>query len=222
MSIILNIDSALQTASVSITKKGIILASLQNDVQKEHASFIHVAIQNVLSSLSLLPKDLHAVAVTIGPGSYTGLRVGLAAAKGLCYALNIPLITLGSLKVLAQAAKNKLENDVNYLFCPMIDARRMEVFTTFYTDHLKELAPAHSLILTENSFYNNLTNNKVAFVGDGMPKWRAICSHENATFIDEINSITAIGSLGYDLFQKQQFADIILSAPTYAKEFQNK
>jgi tRNA threonylcarbamoyladenosine biosynthesis protein TsaB len=223
MSIILNIDSALQTASVSISKEGIILAQLQNDIQKEHASFIHVAISDLLTDLTLTPNDLDAIAVTIGPGSYTGLRVGLAAAKGLCYALKKPLITLSSLHVLAKTAKNNLNADItDCLFCPMIDARRMEVFTAFYDNLVQEMGHPYNLILDENSFYENLTNKKIVFIGDGMPKWKQICTHENACYIEEIHTMTAIAELSYAMFQKQQFADVIFSAPLYVKEFQNK
>src|ERR1044071_1620569 len=127
MALILNIDTAMGTASIRLAQEGKTLALAENIAQKEHASWLHPAIEQMMGTAGYSLRELKAVAVTAGPGSYTGLRVGMAAAKGFCYALNIPLITEDTLRVMAFAAKEQL-GEGDYL-CPMIDARRMEVFT---------------------------------------------------------------------------------------------
>src|SRR5205814_5136447 len=145
MALIFNIDTALEIASLGLAEDGIMIQSIENDQQKDHAAWIHVAIKNLFEKTGKTIDQLDAVAVSNGPGSYTGLRVGLSTAKGLCYALNIPLITVGTLQVMAlnavqalaksdlQSADHGGENELgDILFCPMIDARRMEVFTAVY------------------------------------------------------------------------------------------
>src|SRR5689334_17760726 len=125
MSLVLNIDTAVETASICLSEDRKILQVSINENQKDHAAWLSVAIQNMMINAGYRLNQLHAIGITIGPGSYTGLRVGLSAAKGLCYALNIPLITIGTLEMMAFAAKDEPAD----LLCPLIDARRMEVFT---------------------------------------------------------------------------------------------
>ena len=133
MSLILNIDTASEKAHVSFAKNGLIINSLSCESQKEHASFLQTAIQQLTKNTNIFLTDIDAVAVTAGPGSYTGLRVGMASAKGLCYALKKPLITISSLEVLTISALDLFQNTgESVLLCPMIDARRMEVFTAVY------------------------------------------------------------------------------------------
>src|SRR5882762_5440642 len=145
MALILNIDTATELASVSLSKEGQSLALLQNKDQKDHASWLHPAIEKMMQETGFRMQELDAVAVTAGPGSYTGLRVGMAAAKGFCYALNIPLITESTLKVMAFAAREQTEPEG--LYCPMIDARRMEVFTALYSTDLVEIIPATAMVI---------------------------------------------------------------------------
>src|SRR6266513_982784 len=128
MSLLLNIDTAIETASICLSKDGNVLHLSINENQKDHAAWLTVAIQEMMQNSGYQLNQLNAIAVTIGPGSYTGLRVGLSTAKGLCYVLKIPLLTIGTLEMMAFAAK---QNPVD-LLCPMIDARRMEVFTAVY------------------------------------------------------------------------------------------
>ena len=149
MSYIINIDTATATAHVSIAQDGKLLQALQNESQKDHGAFVQTAIQQLLKAAALSFVDIDAIAVTAGPGSYTGLRVGLASAKGLCYALNKPLLTLNTLEVLTTAAKKFSNNQQGVLYCPMIDARRMEVFTALYTDTLTALVPPCAMILND-------------------------------------------------------------------------
>src|SRR5262249_34686360 len=150
---------------------------------KDHAAFLQPAIQTIIQNSEFRIQNLDAISVVAGPGSYTGLRVGLASAKGLCYALNIPLITLNTLEVMAQAAINQstdqLINQSN-LFCPMIDARRNEVFTAIYNEKLQTLIQPAALTLAENSFETFLQKQKVVFFGSGSIKWKEICKNPNA------------------------------------------
>src|ERR1700761_8249865 len=141
MSLILNIDTATETAHLSIAKNGTVLQQLFNEDQKGHAAFLQPAIKKILAEQSLLINEIDAIAVTEGPGSYTGLRIGMASAKGLSYALRKPLITVNTLEAMARSAVDVLaRNPIDskeILLCPMIDARRMEVFTAIYNMELK-------------------------------------------------------------------------------------
>jgi len=221
MSLILNIDTASETAQINIAQDGLIVQEVINTNQKEHAAFVQPAIQSLLKKAGNTLQDLAAVAVVYGPGSYTGLRVGMASAKGLCIAINKPLITVGALEILAAAAIN--ENKLNYiermLFCPMIDARRMEVFTAVYDSRLTIISPATALILDDGSFVKMLLNNPVAFFGSGAAKWHSICTHKNASFPAPAGNGLAMSKLSFDQFLKNDLADVAYSEPLYLKEF---
>ena len=176
MSLILNIDTAITTASISISIDGNILGEAFNTEQRDHGAFIQPAIQSIAKNKGISLTELSAVAVVAGPGSYTGLRVGMASAKGLCYALGKPLITIGTLEMLAYQAisqANINQNDMPILFCPMIDARRMEVFTAVYDKNLNTILSPSALIIDKDSFANLLLNNKIIFFGDGADKFPA-------------------------------------------------
>ena len=221
MAIIINLDSTLETASVSIAKDGIILMQQSNDVQKEHAAFLHTAIKNMLVQINISIKNIDAIATTIGPGSYTGLRVCLAAAKGLCYALNKPLITVGTLNAMAKTAVLNCTIEEEYFFCPMIDARRMEVYTALYKSNLEEIISPHAQIIDEQFCDDYLKNKKIVFFGNGMQKFKNINTSINSIF-ENIPEITqAINLLSHDKFCGENFADIVTSSPLYTKEFYN-
>lgn len=222
MGLILNIDTATETAQVSFAKDGKVLQSLTNELQKDHASFLQTAIQQLAKKNSIALADVDAIAVTAGPGSYTGIRVGMASAKGLCYALNKPLIAINTLQVLTVAAQQELNNASEILFCPMIDARRMEVFTATYNNTLAEILPPCAIILEEKSFLSQLQNNKILFFGSGAPKWKSLCSHSNASFAAASNITEAMASLSEAYFVQQKFSDLAYSQPFYIKEFQDK
>lgn len=160
-------------------------------------------------------KDINAVAVSNGPGSYTGLRIGLSAAKGLCYALQIPLITVGTLQMMAQGVKNSEAN----LFCPMIDARRMEVFTALYDREGNEVMKPAALIIDENSFAGELKKNRILFFGNGAGKFKDICSHSNVIFEDIEADASHLAKLSQQKFAAGDFADVAYSEPHYVKEF---
>jgi len=222
MSLILNIDTATETAQVSFAKNGKVLQSLSNELQKDHGAFLQIAIQQLSKNLAVSLTDAAAIAVTAGPGSYTGLRVGMASAKGLCYALNKPLIAINTLEVLTVAAQQQVNNVPNSIFCPMIDARRMEVFTALYNKELTTLLLPSAMILDKACFFNQLQNNKIIFFGSGAAKWKSICLHPNASFAVVSGSSEAMASLANTYFAQQNFVNLAYSQPYYLKEFQDK
>lgn len=215
MSLILNIDTAVTGSSVCLASNGINLLCKVNPEHRDSASWLHTAIQSIFKVAGKDLSSVDAIAVSAGPGSYTGLRVGMATAKGLCYALNKPLITLPTLKVMASTALN-LEAD---LFCPMIDARRMEVFTATYNNQLEELEPARNLVIDENSFRHLLENSIVCFSGNGSLKLKSLVLHPNARF-QEINVTAAdMAQLAEKSHSVEDFASLAYTEPFYGKDF---
>jgi len=222
MSLILNIDTAINVAYVSVAKDGEIIASVSNTEQKDHGGFLQPAIQTLLTNALITIKQIDAVGISAGPGSYTGLRVGMASAKGLCYALNIPMIAIGTLDILAFAAileTNICPSGTPVLYCPMIDARRMEVFTALYDQNLQtEIAPC-AMVLNENSFAKGLLKNKILFFGNGAKKWEAISRNENALFAITYNNALAMSKLAHAKFELNEFANLAYFEPFYLKDF---
>jgi tRNA threonylcarbamoyladenosine biosynthesis protein TsaB len=220
MSLILMIDTAQETAFVSISKDGIPIGHIQNDIQKEHAAFLHVAIQDVLKSSAVQLKDIDAISVTKGPGSYTGIRVGMSSAIGLSYALNKPIIHICSLKLLAQATMTKITDPTQVLFCPMIDARRMEVFTGLFDENLEPLLAPDAMIVDENFMQDFLINQSIVFIGSGKEKFEKICKNENAKFLEVDNLHFSMSDLSNFYYNDKSFASIESFEPAYLKAFQ--
>ncbi len=222
MALILNIDTATEIAGIYLSKDGELIASSFNKQQYDHATWVHKAIENLLKQNGYNVKDLVAVAVTAGPGSYTGLRVGMATAKGLCYALAIPLITESTLKLMAAEAIGQYADiyiiEPEY-FCPLIDARRMEVFTALYDRQLKEIIKPCALILNENSFEQYHSMGVINFFGSGSDKWENMGGHSKFRFIKLIASGKQFSILSYSKFIKQEFTTLAYSEPVYLKEF---
>lgn len=221
MSFILNIDTATEFAQVSIASNEKVLQTKGNTSQKDHASFLHSSIKQMLSDYSFKIQDIDAVAVTAGPGSYTGLRVGLSSAKGLCYALHKPLITINTLEVLAVAAQQLTENTAELLICPMIDARRMEVFTAIYSKDLTALLAPCAMILQNDSLLNYLIKHKIIFCGNGAAKFKNVCTHTNASFANISENSTAMAILSARYFMQKRFADLAYADPFYLKDFKS-
>ncbi len=219
MALILNIDCSSKTASVSIAEEGLVKLSVTNDTQKDHASFLHTGIKELLSISSARLNDMDAIAVTSGPGSYTGLRVGMATAKGLSYAASKPFICINTLAAMAKALINITANRSEVLFCPLIDARRMEVFTAIYDNEMKEKLSPCAMILEEASFKNELQHNQLIFFGNGSEKLKQIIQHTNALFVAEATIVNSISELSFEKYSNQHFADIIYSEPSYLKDF---
>ena len=184
------------------------------------------AIQELVKITGVHLKEIDAVAVTAGPGSYTGLRVGFASAKGLCYALKKPLITIGTLEVLIASALHLYPPaaDENILFCPMMDARRMEVFTAFYKPDLSVYMQPCAMILDEFSFEKELSKNKILFFGSGSEKWKQICPDSyrdsNALFKSVAILPESFSKSSNNLFLGKKFTNLAYSEPFYLKEFQ--
>jgi tRNA threonylcarbamoyladenosine biosynthesis protein TsaB len=222
MSIILNIDTASENAHVSFAKDGQVLHSLISELQKEHAGFLQAAIQQLIRSTGIQLQQLDAVAVTAGPGSYTGLRVGFASAKGLCYALKKPFVTIGTLEVLTASALQVYApmTDEHILFCPLIDARRMEVFTAIYgKDSSVHMQPC-AKILNEFSFEEPLSKSKILFFGSGAEKWSKICNNPNALYKSVQILPESFSKASNTLFLEKKFTNLAYSEPFYLKEFQ--
>jgi tRNA threonylcarbamoyladenosine biosynthesis protein TsaB len=215
MSLILNIDTAVDSASICLAQDGRSLGLLVNPDQKEHAAWLHPAINELLKKNGLTPAQLGAIAVSIGPGSYTGLRVGLASAKGLCYALNIPLVAISTLRIMALA----VQKEATDLICPLIDARRMEVFAAVYDKELGEKIAPHALIIDEKSFSTLLAENKILFCGNGSQKLQPLVSATSAFFTGTTADATHLAQLSHDHFSRKSFANLIYTEPLYIKEF---
>ena len=215
MALILHIDTAVQTASVCLAKDEKTVGAVTNPREKESASWLHTAIQSLLQANSYTLKQLDAIAVSKGPGSYTGLRVGMAAAKGLCYALSKPLITIDTLQMMAAAAHHSSAQ----LLCPMIDARRMEIFAALYDSSLAEVMPSVNMILEETSFEKWLEKYSINFFGNGSMKAMSVIQHRNATFINVDASAVNMVFLAAQKFEQRQFSDIAYTEPFYGKAF---
>jgi len=221
MSYILHINTALNDASVSLADNEHVIAERLSNSQKEHASFLQSAIQQLLKTTGIALEEIDAVAVTAGPGSYTGLRVGMASAKGLCYALKKPLLTTGTLEVLTASALRLFPNAGNTtLFCPMIDARRMEVFTAVYKGDLTPYLPPCAMILDETSFKDPLLTNKIMFFGSGSNKWKLKCKQANAIFETVSLLPESMSKRTNILYAEKKFTDLAYCEPFYLKEFQ--
>jgi tRNA threonylcarbamoyladenosine biosynthesis protein TsaB len=219
MALILNIDTADQLASIGLAQEGSVIGILENADQKDHASWLHVAVRKLLEEAGRSLSQLDAIAITAGPGSYTGLRVGMAAAKGLCFALDIPLIMENTLKVMALAGLEHKKGNSDILICPMIDARRMEVFTAVYDSSLRELMAPAALILEPNSFEAFLKNQELLFLGSGSEKWKSITNSHNVRFLPSPSLAPFLSAISFQKFKGAEFTDIIYAEPVYIKEF---
>jgi len=215
MALILNIDTAVETASICLAKDAEVLSFAKNENQKDHAAWLHVAIKEIFEKNNLKLRSVDAIAVTGGPGSYTGLRIGMATAKGICYALNKPLISLNTLLVMANAATNENAD----LLCPMIDARRMEVFTAIYSKELQLTKEPAAITLNENSFDEYLLNNSICFFGNGSNKFQAIKKSQQAFFSDVKTDALSMILVSEKKFAEKEFADLAYAEPLYLKEF---
>ena len=219
MSLILNIETSISTASICLKNDIGLDELLTNDNQKDHAGWLHEAIDSLLKKNNYSSADLNAVAVSIGPGSYTGLRVGLASAKGFCYALNIPLIAVSTLKMMAFAVKDEVQ-DAD-LICPMIDARRMEVFTATYSTSLIEKMAPRAAIIDETFGQIFDSNEKIIFCGNGSRKLQNYYSTPYTTYSNTVANASHLAHLAEISFRENDFSDLAYTEPLYIKEFYN-
>lgn len=223
MALLLSIDTATEYAGVCISKDMQVLGMEESIDQKNHGSFIQPAIQLLLSRLDMNINTIDAVVVSAGPGSYTGLRVGLSTAKGLCYALQKPLIMINTLQVMAYAAvletRDRYQGIGDLLFCPMIDARRMEVFTALFNEQLEYIISPRALVLTEIPVDFFPKDQTIAFSGNGTIKLQGINTLQRIIYSKASHNVQHLAQLGLKAFEKQQFADLAYSEPFYVKEF---
>ncbi len=219
MSYILHIESTSTVCSVALSHNDQLLAIKELNNGYTHAENLHVFIQDVLLKAGIASKELNAISVSTGPGSYTGLRIGYATAKGLAYALNIPLITISTLQALTTLAFQQITADAYY--CPMLDARRMEVYCALYNQGLEEIAPVNALILSEESIMVYKKDKPIYFFGDGMPKAKELLNTlPSVCYIENIvASAKALIPLAYQKFLQKDFDDIAYAEPMYLKEF---
>lgn len=214
---ILCIETATSVCSVSLCHKGKLVEKRESREEKSHASLLTVFIEDILKKTGLKASELDAVAVSKGPGSYTGLRIGVSAAKGIAYAANLPLIAIPTTEIMYYGVSTK--EDYDY-YCPMIDARRMEVYTAVYDKEGKTVSPISALVITENSFSEILEKGKVLFFGDGADKCRGLISHPSAYFKGSFRTSSAyMCTPAQAAYEKRDFEDTAYFEPFYLKDF---
>jgi tRNA threonylcarbamoyladenosine biosynthesis protein TsaB len=221
MALILQIETATTSCSVAIAKDGVVLAYKEANERNIHAEVITRFIEHVISEAGVKYHHLDAIAVSCGPGSYTGLRIGVSTVKGLCYALDKPLIAIETLEAMSSGAKLKEVYNKDMLLCPMIDARRMEIFTAVFDSEGNRIQTTSALIIDENSFSDLLEDRKVLFFGDGAEKCQSVLSsNPNAVFLTGfVNSAVYLSEKALEKFFNKEFEDVAYFEPYYLKEF---
>ena len=212
---ILNIETATTNCSVSLSKDGeLIVLKEDNDKSYSHAERLHVYIDDVLKEAKINASDIDAIAVSKGPGSYTGLRIGVSAAKGLCFSLNKPLISIPTLDALANQVKS------DGLIVSMLDARRMEVYSAIYDSNYNQIRDTQAQILDETSFSDYLDSGKVSFIGNGVEKTKTLINHTNAIFVeDKLPSAREMCALAFNKYKISDTEDVAYFEPYYLKDF---
>jgi tRNA threonylcarbamoyladenosine biosynthesis protein TsaB len=219
MAKILQIETATAVCAVALSIDGQTVAIKEESGQNLHASNLTLFIDEVVSAAGLTFKDLDAVAVSKGPGSYTGLRIGVSTAKGLCYALELPFIAISTLEMMAKGFLTA-NRDYKGLVCPMIDARRMEVYTSIFDAQLNVVEPISAKIIDELSFADLLKSNQITFLGDGAAKCKDTLTSVNALFSEvNFNSAQYLSHLAYEAFKRGDFEDVAYFEPYYLKDF---
>jgi len=223
MALILNLETSTTVCSVSLAKDGKVLALKKTEEENSHSKILTVFIEDIFKENNIDINKIDAVAVSKGPGSYTGLRIGVSAAKGIAYGLNIPLISINTLKIMV--VKVLQENpslliDETALFAPMIDARRMEVYTAFFDKYLDMKTKITADIIDENSYLDELSKHNIYFFGNGAPKCKETITSTNANFIESIHpSADNMAPLSEKAFLNKDFEDVAYFEPFYLKDF---
>lgn len=218
MALILNIDTATSVCSVALARDGKVIACKENNEGLNHSVLLGTYIEDILKENQTDTRQLDAVAISMGPGSYTGLRIGVSMAKGLCFGAGRPLIAIPTLQALALSVSARLQEDA--LYCPMIDARRMEVYTAFFDKNNRTITATKAEIISENSFADILGRGKVYFFGDGSDKIKNTLTTPNACYIEKVEtSARNMSVLAEEYFAARQFADVAYFEPFYLKDF---
>ncbi|MEM9885055.1 MAG: tRNA (adenosine(37)-N6)-threonylcarbamoyltransferase complex dimerization subunit type 1 TsaB [Bacteroidota bacterium] len=217
MSKLLLLETATEICSVAITEAAKIIAKVDASENYAHTEKLTLLIEEVAQKAMIALKDLEAVAISKGPGSYTALRVGTSVAKGLCFALDLPLIAIDTLASLADAAYQKIGNE-NALYCPMIDARRMEVYAALYDANGHIIQDQQAMIIDENSFHNYFKSGQpIIFCGNGAEKCKSVLTHPLAHFETTVCDASNLRRLASNAYQQQQFEDLAYFVPIYGK-----
>jgi len=227
MATILNIETSTEVCSVNVSENGKLFFEKESLEGLKHSELLTVFIEQLFSENNLEMKDVDAVAVAKGPGSYTGLRIGVSVAKGLCYALDKPLISISTLDAMGiftsqHSEQFNIENksSENLLFCPMIDARRMEVYTALYNHNAEQIEPVSAKIIDENSFSEKLKDSEIAFFGNGADKCKKALSHPNALFAGPLKaSARFMINLAEKKYNNKEFENVAYFEPFYLKNF---
>ena len=220
MSRILCIDTSSFICSISIFENLSLISSNSSEVEKSHSKLIIQLIDQSLKDAKIKINELDAFAVSMGPGSYTGLRIGVSTIKGLCYSLDKPLISINTLEILSKSALNHINNYNDFFICPMIDARRMEVFTKMLDNDFNEVEKDKALILDDKSFNDIGGGKSIYFFGDGSNKFQKIINNKNFHFIDNIiSSSKNMGELANIKYENNQFENLTTFEPFYIKDF---
>lgn len=213
MAKILCIETSGLTCSVAIAENGVLLAEKSENKGKfTHAESLHIFIGSVLDQSIMSFDDIDCIAVSGGPGSYTGLRIGVSTAKGLCFALGKPLVSVSTLQILASQVTD------SQLIIPMLDARRMEVYSAVFTSDYQEVTPTEAKILDKNSYGEWLSQGKVVFLGDGAEKFSKLCTHTNAVFVpNAFPQARDMVSYAFQKYDQQLFENLAYFEPNYLK-----
>lgn len=219
MSLILSIDTSTKVCSVALHKEGKLLSINELYTEKSHSGMLTTLCESVVKLAGFSLKNLDAVAVAKGPGSYTGLRIGVSTAKGFCFALDKPLIAVNTLEAMAYQVKDFY--DTSHLICPMIDARRMEVFCQILDNEMNIISETEAKIIDEGSFSELLSQHKIVFIGDGSAKCQEKITHQNAIFpkTEIMPSAKTVGILATNLYEKSLFKNVVTFEPFYLKDF---
>jgi len=220
MSRILCVDTSSFICSVSVFENLSLISSNSSELEKSHSKLIIQLIDQSLKDAKIKINEVDAFAVSMGPGSYTGLRIGVSTIKGLCYSLEKPLISINTLEILSKSALNHINNYNDFFICPMIDARRMEVFTKMLDNDFNEVENDKALILDDKSFNDTCGGKSIYFFGDGSNKFQKITNNKNFHFIDNIiSSSKHMGELANIKYENNQFENLTTFEPFYIKDF---
>ncbi len=220
MALILNIETATPICSVAIGEDGKMIAEAnsESEGQQTHAATLTLLIEECLVTIGKTLNDLDAIAVSFGPGSYTGLRIGLSTAKGICYTLEKPLIAVSTLEALANITQQRFPNE-NAMYCPMIDARRMEVYTAIFDANGQEIKAVQPLVVENENFFETYfsDNQTVVFSGNGAAKCQSIITDPKAHFVTQENTAIGMLTIAERLYNQKVFEDVAYSSPFYLK-----
>lgn len=219
MALLLCIESSAEVCSVALARNGEVVALRESAVERDHAKLLAPFISGVLGEAGVAPSQLDAVAVSKGPGSYTSLRIGVSTAKGLCYGAGKPLIAVGSLHALTALAPAKAALLPSDLLCPMLDARRMEVYTAMFDANGVQQTEVTAQVVSESSFAEELRARRIVFFGSGAGKLRQVAQSPNAVFIEVQASASGMAQLAEQHFTQKCFEDVAYFEPFYLKDF---